>query len=118
MIGAAASLVCYHAVQWKGRLGYDDSLDAFGVHGVGGIFGALATGVFCFIPVRGLLYGNAAQLWKQALGAGVTIVFAFGGTLLIGLLLRATMGLRATDREEQEGLDLSVHGEKGYHFDL
>ncbi|MBL8937137.1 MAG: ammonium transporter, partial [Archangium sp.] len=111
------SVVCYWAVQLKNRLGYDDSLDAFGVHGVGGILGALLTGVFCFTPVKGVLDGEFAQLGKQLLGVGVAIVFAGGATFLIASLLKRTMGLRATEQEERDGQDLHVHGERGYHFD-
>ena len=117
VMGALASVVCYWAVQLKNRLGYDDSLDAFGVHGVGGILGALLTGVFCFTPVQGVLSGDFSQLGKQALGVGVAIVFAGGATFLIATVLKATMGLRVTDQEERDGQDLHVHGERGYHFD-
>jgi Amt family ammonium transporter len=118
VMGVFASLICYTAVQLKGRFGYDDSLDAFGVHGVGGMFGALATGVFCSIPVKGLIYGDVTQLGKQFLGVAVTVVFAFVGTLVIGGAIKATIGLRVSEREEEEGLDLTVHGEQGYHLDL
>lgn len=117
VMGALASVVCYWAVQLKNRLGYDDSLDAFGVHGVGGIVGALLTGVFCFTPVEGVLSGQFGQLGKQALGVGVAIVFAASATFIIGLVLKRTMGLRATEQEERDGQDLHVHGERGYHFD-
>ena len=116
VFGALAAAGCYAAVQVKSRLGYDDSLDAFGVHGIGGILGALLTGVFCFTPVAGLLAGGGAgQLVKQAVGAGVAIVFAGLGTLVIAAVLRATIGLRATDEQERDGLDISVHGERAYH---
>jgi Amt family ammonium transporter len=115
-IGGIASLVCYAAVQLKNRLAYDDSLDAFGVHGVGGLTGALLTGVFCFTPVAGLFYGGGpGQLVKQALGALVAAAYAALGTLAIAGLLRATLGLRASDSEERDGLDISVHGERAYH---
>ncbi len=117
VMGAMASVVCYWAVQLKNRLGYDDSLDAFGVHGVGGILGALLTGVFCFTPVKGVLDGEFAQLGKQFLGVGVAIVFSGGATFLIGSVLKRTLGLRATEQEERDGQDLHVHGERGYHFD-
>ncbi len=117
IIGGLSSLVCYGAVQLKTRLQYDDSLDAFGVHGVGGILGALLTGVFCFTPVQGLLDGNFAQLGKQALGVAVAAAFAGGMTYVLGSVLRATVGLRAGEQEERDGLDLHVHGERGYHFD-
>lgn len=117
VMGSIASVVCYWAVQLKNRLGYDDSLDAFGVHGVGGIVGALLTGVFCFTPVQGALSGDFSQLGKQALGVGVAIVFAGGATFVIAVILRKVMGLRATEQEERDGQDLHVHGERGYHFD-
>lgn len=117
VMGAMASVVCYWAVQLKNRLGYDDSLDAFGVHGVGGILGALLTGVFCFTPVKGVLDGEFAQLGKQFLGVGVAIAFAGGATFIIASILKRTMGLRATEQEERDGQDLHVHGERGYHFD-
>jgi len=117
LIGAAASVVCYFAVQLKGRLGYDDSLDAFGVHGVGGVLGALLTGVFCFTPAQGVLFGHFGQLGKQALGVGAAIVFAGAGTFVIATVLKLTMGLRVPDTEERDGLDVLVHGERGYHFD-
>jgi len=117
VLGALASLVCYWAVQLKSKLGYDDSLDAFGVHGVGGILGALLTGVFCFTPVAGALSGDFTQLGKQAIGVLVALVFAGLGTLVLGLLLKWTVGLRTTEAAEREGLDLHVHGERGYHFD-
>src|SRR6185295_5954293 len=95
LLGAAASVLCYAAVQLKGRLGYDDSLDAFGVHGVGGLLGAIATGFLCFTPVAGALTGgNWSQVAKQLLGAGATIAFTVAGTLVLGLLLRALMCLR------------------------
>ncbi len=119
LIGAMTSAACYTAVQLKARGGYDDALDAFGVHGVGGLVGALATGVFCFTPVAGLLRGGGlTQLGKQALGAGAAIAFAMLGTLIIGTVLKATMGLRVTEAQEREGLDLSLHGERGYHSEL
>jgi ammonium transporter, Amt family len=114
--GAIAAAVCYGAVQLKQRFGYDDSLDAFGVHGVGGLVGALLTGVFCFTPVVGLVYGGGAgQLVKQAAGAAVGIVYAVVGTCIIAVVLKATIGLRTTDEQERDGLDVTVHGERAYH---
>jgi ammonium transporter, Amt family len=114
--GAIAAAVCYGAVQMKQRFDYDDSLDAFGVHGVGGLVGALLTGVFCFTPVAGLVYGGgAAQLVKQAAGAAVAIGYAVTGTLIIGTILKLTIGLRTTDEQERDGLDITVHGERAYH---
>lgn len=116
VFGAVAAIVCYAAVQMKQRFEYDDSLDAFGVHGVGGLVGALMTGLFCFTPVAGLTAGGGfSQFIKQAVGAGAAIVFAVGGTCLIAWVLKATVGLRATDEEERDGLDVTVHGERAYH---
>ncbi len=116
VIGAVASIVCYGAVQLKGKLGYDDSLDAFGVHGVGGIWGALATGIFCAVGAKGLIDGNAAQFGMQALGVAAAAAYAFVGTLIIGGVLKATIGLRCTDQQERDGLDIMIHGERGYHY--
>jgi Amt family ammonium transporter len=117
VLGALAALVCYFAVQLKARLGYDDSLDAWGVHGVGGIFGALMTGVLCFTPVAGVLGGNFGQLGLQALGAGVAIAFAAAGTFVIASAVKLVWGLRVQETEERDGLDVLIHGERGYHFD-
>jgi Amt family ammonium transporter len=113
LLGATASVVCYWAVQLKGRLRYDDSLDAFGVHGVGGVLGALLTGVLCFTPVA----GGWEQLGKQAVGVAVALVFAGGGTFVLATVLKKTVGLRSTEQEERDGLDLHVHGERGYHLE-
>jgi Amt family ammonium transporter len=114
--GALGATACYGAVQMKQRFTYDDSLDAFGVHGVGGLVGALLTGVFCFMPVAGLAYGGGgAQLVKQAAGAAIAIVFAMFGTFLIARVLKATIGLRTSDEQERDGLDVTMHGERAYH---
>jgi Amt family ammonium transporter len=117
VLGALASVVCYGAVQLKGKLGYDDSLDAFGVHGVGGYLGAVLTGVFCFTPVAGALSGDFTQVGKQLLGATVAAVFAAGGTFVLAKLVGALFGLRSSEQAERDGLDIAVHGERGYHFD-
>ncbi|MFO0973056.1 MAG: ammonium transporter [Phycisphaerae bacterium] len=117
-IGAISSLLCYGAVQLKSRLGYDDSLDAFGVHGVGGVWGALATGLFCSVPVVGVVGGSGAQLVKQLVGTGVSIAFAIAGTVAIAALVRATLGLRVSEAHERDGLDAALHGERGYHLEL
>lgn len=114
-IGAVSSLACYGVVRLKHRTGVDDSLDAFSVHGVGGMWGALATGIFCFTPVAGLIAGSWAQLGKQAVGVVATIVFAGVGTLVIGMFLKRTIGLRVSEAQERDGLDIAVHGERGYH---
>jgi Amt family ammonium transporter len=119
VIGAAAGVVCYVAVVSKERFGYDDSLDAFGVHGVGGALGALLTGVFATKAVNdagrdGLLYGNPAQLIPQL--AGIVAVGAYAA-VVTWVLLKAidkTIGLRVAVSDEREGLDSTEHGETGY----
>ncbi|PZR09295.1 MAG: ammonia channel protein [Archangium gephyra] len=113
LLGAISSIVCYGAVQLKTKLKYDDSLDAFGVHGVGGILGALLTGLLCFTPVE----AGLGQLGKQATGVAVALVFAGVGTFVLAKILGAIFGLRTSEQEERDGLDLHVHGERGYHFD-
>ena len=118
-IGTAAGLGCYYAVTLKGRFGYDDTLDAFGVHGVGGSIGVILLGVFAAKAwnsggADGLLAGNAAFLGKQLLAVLVSIAFSVAGTLVILKLVDATIGLRVTADEEREGLDINLHGEEGY----
>jgi Amt family ammonium transporter len=116
-LGVIASVVCYAAVQWKNKTRIDDSLDAFAVHGIGGITGAILVGVFCFTPVAGALAGDFTQLGKQAIGVGVSIAFCAIMTTLIGLAVKHTIGLRVTDQEERDGLDITVHGERAYHLE-
>lgn len=119
VIGMLASVVCYiFVMKLKPRFGYDDALDAFGVHGVGGIIGTLCVGVFATPAVQsayqGLLYGNARQLGIQALALAVTAVYAFVLTWVIYKLLDLTMGVRVTEREEAMGLDVTQHNERAY----
>jgi Amt family ammonium transporter len=128
IIGALAGSVCYLSVtKLKIRLGYDDSLDAFGVHGVGGILGALLTGIFANATVNPLindvykvndkvvnLSGGPAQLANQAIAAGITVVASFAGTLLILKVVDAFIGLRVSEEAELQGLDVSLHGEEAY----
>jgi Amt family ammonium transporter len=121
VIGALAGVFCYTACNLKTKLGYDDSLDVVGVHGVGGTWGALATGVFATKLVNpdggdGLLYGNPGQLAIQALAVVVTIVLGFVMTTVILKVLDSIMGLRVNDEDEQAGLDLSQHSETAYTF--
>lgn len=119
-VGLAVSPISFLAVRLKSRFGYDDALDVFGVHGVGGTWGALATGVFASRSINangadGLLHGGGLSLLgKQAVGVGVAVLLAALGTAMIGWVVKATMGLRAADAEEDIGLDLSQHGESGY----
>jgi len=115
-IGIIASFICFEAVAIKAKLGYDDSLDAFGVHGVGGITGALLTGVYASVGSTGLLLGNSSQLMIQFEGVVLTIVYAVAGTLLIGFVLQKTIGLKVSESEENIGLDKTQHGEAAYNL--
>jgi Amt family ammonium transporter len=124
VIGFIASCVCYAAVLAKYKYGYDDSLDAFGVHGVGGLVGALLTGVFAVkrtfpdvadaVGADGLLAGNAKQLGVQILACAVSAVYAAAVTWGILKLTDKVVGLRVSTSDEREGLDTTQHGEEGY----
>jgi Amt family ammonium transporter len=112
VIGAVGGLVCYFACRLKNIFNYDDSLDAFGVHGVGGALGALLVGIFAFRPVA----GGGEQFVKQLIGVGVAAVFAFVLSYVIAIVIHKTVGLRASEEDELVGLDLALHGEAGYHL--
>lgn len=123
IIGFLGGLVCYFAVAVvKAKLDYDDSLDAFGVHGVGGTLGAILTGVFATKAINdgfdgspmGLLEGNMSQFVNNILGALLTWVLAAAATYIILKIVDATMGLRVDEADELEGLDLTQHGEEAY----
>jgi Amt family ammonium transporter len=119
IIGAVAGAICYFAVMMKSRFGYDDSLDVVGVHGVGGTWGALATGLFASSAINaagadGLFFGNIALLGPQIVSILATWVYAGVGTWILLKILDASMGLRVSDEDEQMGLDLSQHNEAGY----
>ena len=119
VIGGIAGALCYYAVSIKFAFGYDDALDVVGVHGVGGTWGALATGLFASTAVNaagadGLLFGHPSQLVIQAVGVVATVVYSFVLTYVLLRVVDATMGLRATDEDEIMGLDLSQHGERAY----
>ncbi len=119
-IGIGAGAIPWFAVTHiKAALGYDDTLDAFGVHGVGGIWGVVATGIFATKAVNpagadGLLYGNPGLLWIQVKAVVVTIVFSFVGGVVLLKLVDAVMGLRVGEHEERVGLDLTMHREAAY----
>jgi ammonium transporter, Amt family len=118
-IGIAGGVVCSIACSLKPKLGYDDSLDVVGVHGVGGTVGALATGLFASKAINpagndGLFFGNPSQLWIQFVAVVATWIFAIVGTVVILSILKAMMGLRVNNEEEQMGLDLSQHNERAY----
>lgn len=121
VIGLVAGVLCYIAVNIKSKLGYDDALDAVGVHGIGGTWGAIATGIFASVAVNplgkdGLLYGNPSLLGTQCLSVLVAWVYTFIITFAILKLLDLTVGLRISEEDESVGLDLSQHGERGYTF--
>jgi Amt family ammonium transporter len=116
VIGAAAGVGCYWgATSLKHMFGYDDSLDAFGVHGVGGIIGALLTGVFASKAINsagsGLIDGNGYQVVVQIYGILGTLIYDAIATLIILFVIKMIIGLRVTEEQERDGLDLSLHGE-------
>jgi len=116
-IGFIAGIICYFAVSFKSLFGYDDSLDAVGVHGIGGTWGAIATALFATAAVNGkngLFYGSNELIAPQFISVVVAWAFAFVATIIILKILDATMGLRVNEEEEIMGLDLSEHGERGY----
>lgn len=120
-IGIGAGVICYLAVLAKGPLGYDDSFDVVGVHGVGGAWGAIATGLFASKAVNsaasdGLFFGNAGQLWPQVVAIVVTMVFSFIMSLIILAIIKAIVGLRVTEEDEITGVDTACHGETGYNL--
>ncbi len=116
VMGLLAGVVCYSGVMMKHKLGYDDSLDAFGVHGIGGAFGALATGVFATVGASGAILGNFHQLYVQFVGVAAAGAYAVAVTVIILVVLKATMGLRVSEEEEVIGLDQTEHSESGYSF--
>jgi Amt family ammonium transporter len=131
IIGVIAGAFCFWMVtKVKSRFGYDDSLDAFGVHGAGGTIGALLTGIFASSVINpifkdangnvlpsGLLEGNAHQLLNQCVGIAIAWVLAIVGTLILLKIVDKLVGLRVTDEQETQGLDLSQHGEEGYYWE-
>ena len=120
IIGFCAGAACYWGAVTLKRWGkYDDSLDAFGIHGVGGIVGALLTGVFAVEAIGGtpgVLEGNVKQLWPQVYGVVVTIVYCAIVSFIILKVIDLIIGLRVEERVEQEGLDVRLHGERGYEM--
>ncbi len=120
-IGLLAGGVCYTALNLKGKFGYDDSLDAFGVHGIGGILGTFGAGLFASKLINpagadGLFFGNGAQLYVQGISIISVAVYSFAVTIILLKLIDWTIGLRLSEDDEAEGLDLSQHGESGYTF--
>ena len=119
-IGGIAGVVCYGAVRLRAMTSLDDSLDVVGVHGIGGTWGAIATGIFASATVGGvdgLWHGNGGQVWDQLAAVGVVWVYSFTMTCAILKVLDLVMGLRVSEDEEELGLDVTQHGERGYVFD-
>jgi Amt family ammonium transporter len=121
IIGIGAGAICYGGVLLKSKLGYDDSLDVVGIHGLGGIWGALSTGLFASTAINpdganGLFFGNPGQLWIQFVSVIATMVFAFVMTVVILKIVDLVVGLRITEEEEERGMDISLHDEAGYSF--
>ena len=119
VIGLVAGVLCFFAVRMKKHFGYDDALDVVGVHAVGGIWGALATGLFASIAVNaagadGLFFGNPAQFLIQVVAVAASISFAFVGSFVLLGITDALVGLRVGDEAERIGLDLSEHEENAY----
>jgi ammonium transporter, Amt family len=132
IIGLIAGVFCFWMVTFvKARFGYDDSLDAFGVHGAGGTIGALLTGVFASSAINpmfhdasgkalplGAIEGNYHQIVNQAVGVAIAWGLAIVGTLVILKVVDAVIGLRVSEDHEVQGLDLSQHGEEGYYWEV
>ena len=120
IIGIGASLISYYAVYYiKSRFGYDDALDVFGVHGLSGVWGLIATGLFAspaINGVAGLFYGNPNQLVVQIIAVAATMIYTFTVSLIIAKVLDITIGLRVKDNEEITGLDSALHEESGYRI--
>ena len=116
VIGFLAGIICFYAVVMKMKVRYDDSLDVFGIHAIGGAWGALATGLFVTIGGTGFLAGNFKQVWVQLLGIGAAGAYSFIVTYFLIILIDKTIGFRVDDEDEEMGLDTSQHGETGYNL--
>jgi Amt family ammonium transporter len=115
LIGIGGGVVCYLGVFLKNKMGYDDALDVLGIHGIGGTWGALATGLFASVGGgTGLFFGNPGQVWIQAVGVGATWIFAGVGTFIILKIVDGVVGLRVSKEAEVLGLDLTQHSERAY----
>ncbi len=119
IIGIVSSVLCFYMVVYvKGKLGYDDALDAFGVHGIGGFIGTIATGLLATPVIQsaysGAFYGNMNQLWTQSVGAVSVLIYTAAVTFVIYKLIDKTIGLRVSDQDEAIGLDVTQHNERGY----
>jgi ammonium transporter, Amt family len=115
IIGGVAGVLCYSIMLWRQSKGIDESLDAWAIHGMGGLWGALATGIFAVAAINGksgLLAGNMNQFISQIVGASAAVVYAFVITYILAVIVDKTIGLRVTEEEEYVGLDISQHGER------
>ncbi|MED1418711.1 ammonium transporter [Bacillus smithii] len=121
IIGLVGGALCFWGVSYlKAKLGYDDALDAFGLHGIGGTWGGIATGLFSTVSVNsaganGLFYGGASLLWKQLVAIGATYVFVALVSFIIIKVIGLVLPIRVNEEEETVGLDITIHGEKAYH---
>ena len=120
IIGFVTAFVSYYAIYYlKSKFGYDDALDVFGVHGLSGVWGAIATGIFASPAINGaagLLFGNPNQLTIQIISIIVTAVYAFVVSIILAKILDKTIGIRVNEKEEIEGLDANLHNESGYRL--
>ncbi|HPM92949.1 MAG TPA: ammonium transporter, partial [Bacteroidales bacterium] len=119
IIGTAAGLMCYVAVQWKNKMKWDDALDVWGVHGVGGFLGTILLGVFASKAVNsagtdGLIFGGGTFFWKQVLAVVAASAYAFIFTYIMLALINKISRVRVSEVEEKAGLDIALHGEKAY----
>ncbi|WP_320174137.1 ammonium transporter [Maridesulfovibrio sp.] len=116
VIGFGGGMVCYGGVLMKSKFGYDDSLDVVGIHGLGGTYGAIVTGLFASIGAEGLFYGNASQLWIQIESCIATWAYCFTVSWILFKLIDKFYGLRPSEEEEVAGMDVSDHSETGYQI--
>ena len=119
LVGLGGGFICYGGVLLKSKLGYDDSLDVVGIHGLGGTWGALATGLFAAESiggVNGLFYGNPGQLWIQFISVVATWAYCFTASFILFKVVDAVMGLRVPEEDEIRGLDVTQHSEAGYQL--
>ena len=114
VIGSIAGLICYYALMFRLKRGWDESLDAWAIHGVGGFFGTLSLGIFASVAIggiAGIIEGSATQFGLQIIGAVAIALYVFIATYILAKIVDATIGLRVSEDEEYVGLDLSQHGE-------
>jgi Amt family ammonium transporter len=119
LVGLGGGVVCYGGVLLKAKFGYDDALDVVGIHGLGGTWGALATGLFAAESiggVNGLFYGNPGQLWTQFVSVVATWAFCFIASFILFKVVDGVMGLRVSEEDEISGLDVTQHSEAGYQL--